>query len=69
MVPSEAVQQGQDGLFVCVVKSDHTVAFRPVTIGLTSGDDSVVNKGIQAGEQVVTSGQLRLIPGPKMPSL
>lgn len=62
-VPSQAVQTGQDGEFVFVVKPDQTVEQRAVTIGLTYQGDTVVEHGLKAGETVVTDGQLRLAPG------
>ena len=49
VVPSQAVQTGQDGQFVFVVKDDSTVEQRPVTIGQRVDDDVVVQKGLQAG--------------------
>ncbi len=63
MIPSRAVQTGQDGKFVFVVQPDGTVASRPVSVGQTVGQDVVVEQGVAAGEQVVTEGQLRLAPG------
>lgn len=66
VVPSEAVQTGQNGEFVYVVKPDETVDERPVTIGATYGGNTVVQTGLQAGETVVTDGQLRLEPGIKV---
>jgi multidrug efflux system membrane fusion protein len=63
VVPSQAVQTGQDGQFIYVVKPDKTVEQRPVTIGITYDGLTVVERGIQAGETVVTDGQLRLAPG------
>jgi multidrug efflux system membrane fusion protein len=65
-VPTAAVQNGQQGQFVFVVGADNTVAVRPVTIARTRGDVSVVAKGLQPGENVVTDGQLRLLPGSKI---
>jgi len=62
-VPNEAVQNGQDGQFIYVVKSDRTVEARPVTIGERIDQDLVIQKGLEAGETVVTQGQLRLQPG------
>jgi multidrug efflux system membrane fusion protein len=62
-VPNEAVQNGQDGQFVYVVKSDNHVEARPVTIGERIDQDLVVLKGLEPGETVVTQGQLRLQPG------
>jgi multidrug efflux system membrane fusion protein len=62
-VPNEAVQNGQDGQFIYVVKADHTVEARPVTTGPRVDQDLVITQGIEAGETVVTEGQLRLQPG------
>ena len=62
-VPNEAVQNGQDGQFIYVVKADHTVEARPVTTGPRIDQDLVITQGIEAGETVVTEGQLRLQPG------
>ena len=63
VVPSQAVQTGQEGLFVYVVKPDQTVEARPVTTGSRADQDMVIERGLQAGETVVTEGQLRLAPG------
>ena len=62
-MPQQAVQTGQDGQFVFVVKPDSTVEQRPVVAGQRVGDDVVVAKGLQPGETVVTEGQLRLEDG------
>jgi len=66
VVPSQAVQTGQQGQFVFVVKSDVTVEIRPVVPGIVVGGDEVIEKGIQAGERVVTDGQLMLFPGARV---
>ena len=66
VVPSQAVQTGQNGEFIYVVKSDQTVEERPVTIGITYQGETVVQTGLKAGETVVTDGQLRLAPGVKV---
>jgi len=63
VVPSQAVQNGQTGQFVYVVKPDQTVEQRPVKTGITDAGQTVVKTGLQAGETVVTDGQLRLAPG------
>ena len=63
VVPSQAVQTGQNGQFIYVVKPDKTVEERPVTTGITYEGQTVIENGIQAGETVVTDGQLRLSPG------
>jgi len=66
VVPSQAVQVGQNGQFIYVVKSDQTVENRPVQTGITFKNQTVVAKGLQAGETVVTDGQLRLAPKMKV---
>jgi membrane fusion protein, multidrug efflux system len=66
VVPSQAVQTGQDGQYVFVVKQDSTVEQRPVTTGQSVAQDVVVQKGLTPGEVVVTEGQLRLEPGSKV---
>jgi len=66
VVPSEAIQTGQQGQYAFVVKADQTVENRVVTIGRTLGPETEVVKGIAPGETVVTDGQLRLIPGFKV---
>jgi len=60
------VQTGQNGQFIYVVKADQTVEERPVTTGITYQNETVVEKGLKAGETVVTDGQLRLAPGVKV---
>ncbi len=66
VVPSQAVQTGQEGDFVFVVKPDMTVESRAVVIARTLGSQAVVSKGLAAGETVVTDGQVRLIPGTRI---
>jgi multidrug efflux system membrane fusion protein len=66
VVPSMAVQTGQQGTYVFVVKPDQTVDLRPVTVERSSGDLSVIKTGVTPGETVVTDGQLRLNPGTRV---
>jgi multidrug efflux system membrane fusion protein len=63
VVPTHAIQTGQQGEFVYVVKADNSVEMRPVTPATVLGEDTVIDKGLAAGETVVTDGQLRLTPG------
>ena len=63
LVPSQSIQSGQDGSFVFVVKTDHTVEARPVATGQSMDGMTVIVTGIKPGEVVVTDGQLRLTPG------
>lgn len=62
-LPSQAVQSGQEGQFVFVVKPDSTVEYRLVSLGRNFEDEIVVAKGISPGEKVVTDGHLRLNSG------
>jgi len=66
VVPSQAVQIGQDKSFVYVVKADMTVETRTVKTGTTIENMTVIDDGLKPGEQVVTDGQLRLVPGAKV---
>ena len=66
VVPSQAVQAGQDKSFVYVVKADSTVEVRTVKTGSTIDNMTVIDDGLKPGEQVVTDGQLRLVPGAKV---
>ena len=63
VVPNQAVQTGQDGQFVYVVKRDRTVEMRPVVTGTRVDQELVIDRGLEPGETVVTEGQLRLTPG------
>jgi membrane fusion protein, multidrug efflux system len=66
VVPVQAVQTGQQGQYVYVVKPDQTVEARTVVIARTVDNDSIVQSGLASGETVVTDGQLRLVPGAKI---
>ena len=72
VVPSQAVQTGQTGQFVYVVRTNPTnaavrfVENRPVATGIAYRGETVVESGLKAGETVVTDGQLRLVPGAKV---
>ncbi|WP_439498951.1 efflux RND transporter periplasmic adaptor subunit [Bosea sp. (in: a-proteobacteria)] len=64
-VPTVAVQVGQKGSYVYVVKADDTVDLRQVKVALADGDRTVIAEGVADGERVVTDGQMRLKPGAK----
>jgi multidrug efflux system membrane fusion protein len=66
VVPSEAIQVSQQGSMVYVVKSDQSVEPRPVTVGQTIRNKVIIEKGLSAGETIVTDGQSRLFPGAKI---
>lgn len=62
VVPAQAVQTGQRGQYVYVVKNDNSVDMRPVTVTTQIEQESVISRGVSPGETVVTDGQLRLTP-------
>ena len=63
LVPAQAIQTGQQGAYVYVVRPDLTVESRPIVPGAAYERLTIVENGIQAGERVVTDGQIRLVPG------
>jgi multidrug efflux system membrane fusion protein len=66
LVPTAAIQSGQQGMYVYVVTAEKTVELRPVTVAFDSGNDAVVATGLNGGETVVVEGQLRLAPKSKV---
>lgn len=66
VVPTAAVQTGQQGQFVFVVAADQTAQVRPVVTSITTADLTVIETGLKPGEVVVTDGQMRLSPGAKV---
>lgn len=66
VVPSAAVQVGQQGQYVFVIKDDQTVELRNVQVQRAIGEKSLISSGLTAGETVVTDGQLRLRPGSRV---
>ena len=66
VVPAQAVQNGPNGQFVFVVKSDSTVENVPVTVSNSIGGLNVVQKGLQPGDRVVIDGQANLVTGSKI---
>jgi multidrug efflux system membrane fusion protein len=66
VVPNQAVQTGQNGYFAYVVKSDMSAELRPIVPGNQVGGETVIEKGLQPGDTVVTDGQLMLFPGAKV---
>ena len=63
VVPSQAVQSGQNGQFIFVVQADQTVEQRAVKTSVAVNGETVITSGVRAGETIVTDGQLRLAPG------
>lgn len=66
VVPAIAVQTSQQGQYVYVLKPDRTVEMRSVTVDRQQGDQSIIASGLNGGEEVVTKGQLRLVPGARI---
>ena len=66
VVPSQAVQTGPKGQFVFVLKADMSTEVRPVVVARTAGTESIIAKGLEKSEKVVTRGQLRISPGAKV---
>jgi len=66
VVPSQAVQIGQKGAYVYVVKDDQTVSYRPVTAGMLYQGETVIESGLAEGERVITDGHLQLIDGSRI---
>ncbi len=64
LVPASAVQLGRKGMYLFVIKEDGTADLRDeIKVGLGEGDNLVIEEGVEAGELVVTVGQLGLAPG------
>jgi multidrug efflux system membrane fusion protein len=66
VIPSQAIQTGQQGTFVFVVKPDLTAEMRPISVNRSLNGETVINKGVSPGETVVTDGQIRLVPGSRV---
>lgn len=60
VVPSRAIQTGQQGQYVFVVKPDMTVDMRVIKVRRAAGADTIIESGVEPGEKVVTDGQMRL---------
>ena len=66
VVPAEAVQVGQEGQHVFVIKPDNSVEVRPVVVARTNEGEAVIAQGLQPGEQIVREGQFLLGPGSRV---
>src|SRR5262249_37340192 len=66
VVPAEAVQMGQKDTYIYVVRPDLTAELRPVVPGRSLDGLTAIEKGLEAGEKVVTDGHLRLVPGARV---
>jgi len=63
VVPTVAIQRGPQGTYVYAVGDDKTAQMKPVTVALTTGEQAVIDKGLQGGEQVIIEGQNQVRPG------
>jgi multidrug efflux system membrane fusion protein len=66
VIPMAAIQRGQPGIFVYLVKADDTVEIRVVELGATDGERVAITKGLQVGDNVVIDGMDRLREGAKV---
>jgi len=66
LIPSQAIQTGQNGSFVFVVDNQMQAHLRPIVAGAQIGSDTVIEHGVEAGETVVTDGQMLLAPGARV---
>ena len=66
VAPLDAIQTGQSGSYVFLIKPDQTVEIRPVAVRRTWGVWALITSGLNSGDRVVTDGQLRLAPGSKV---
>ena len=63
VVPAVAIQRGPQGSYVYIVGPDKTAAMKPVTVGLLTADQAIIEQGLAGGEPVVIEGQNQLRPG------
>jgi multidrug efflux system membrane fusion protein len=63
VIPSSVVQRGPQGTYAYVIEPDQTVDMRPIKVGQTEANVTLVDEGLKAGEQVVVDGQYKLQPG------
>ncbi len=66
VIPMAAIQRGEQGTIVYVVKDDKTVSLRPVKMGAVENDNVAIESGVKPGELVVTDGIDRLREGAKV---
>jgi membrane fusion protein, multidrug efflux system len=63
VVPDDAIQHGNDGLYAYVVNPDNKAELRKVKVTQSIDGRSVVDDGLSPGEQVITAGQYKVQPG------
>lgn len=66
LIPTQAVQTGQQGPYVFLVSPENRAEMRLVRLGRSVGQETLVEEGLQEGDRVVTDGQIRLVPGARV---
>jgi membrane fusion protein, multidrug efflux system len=66
VVPAAAIQRGPEGSFAYLMKPDHTIEVRPVTVGVVQDGMAVADEGLRPGELVVVDGQEKVQAGTKV---
>lgn len=66
VIPAQAIQSGQQGDFVFIVKPDQTADSRQIKVARVQDGQAVIAEGLEVGETVVTDGQIRLVPGARV---
>jgi multidrug efflux system membrane fusion protein len=66
VIPSSVVQRGPQGTYAYVINPDKTAEMRPIKVGQTEGNFTMVESGLQPGEDVVVDGQYKLQPGARV---
>jgi multidrug efflux system membrane fusion protein len=66
VIPTRALQAGQQGSYIFVVTDDNGAEERPVATGIAYGEETVISQGLRPGETVVVEGQQRLAPGARV---
>ncbi len=66
VVPAAAIQRGPEGSFAYLMKADHTIEVRSVTVGVVQDGMAVADEGLRPGELVVVDGQEKVQAGTKV---
>ncbi|MEJ7603441.1 MAG: efflux RND transporter periplasmic adaptor subunit [Kofleriaceae bacterium] len=63
VIPAVAIQRGPQGSYVYVISPEKTAEMKPVKVGLLTGDQALIESGLEGGEQIVVEGQNQIRPG------
>jgi len=63
VVPDDAIQHSNDGLYAYTVNQDNKAELRKVKVSQSIDGRSVVDQGLTPGERVITGGQFKVQPG------